>query len=310
MAASLSSPSFNIRDNYGVNTVVYLEYERTAVTTWTAKLVDTTDGTRFTATSTIDTSGASPSPTSITFNWMPQSATGAQNTVSVVANIASITLVPASGNGDTTVATAATVSNGSAQVAFDPQDSATYNHTMQFTIYDSQGTSHQMDLYLRKTNQANEWEVFSLFDGMRVDASVGAGDQIIFQTNGQLLSPASPPAITLPTFNAGGGASAINMSIDIGGVIQYGSPLSIFSITQNGYPTGQVAAKTVSDTGLWTNFFTNNQSKLMGRIALARFGNPAGLQPLANGLYQETALSGAPIISAPGEVGFGLILVE
>jgi len=45
----------------------------------------------------------------------------------------------------------------------------------------------------------------------------------------------------------------------------------------------------------------------LGQINLARFVNPAGLQPMGQNLYKETAASGAPIVLVPGTEGIGFI---
>lgn len=45
----------------------------------------------------------------------------------------------------------------------------------------------------------------------------------------------------------------------------------------------------------------------IGQIQVANFLNPAGLQPLGDNLFAETAASGAPIVGTPGVDGLGEI---
>ena len=45
----------------------------------------------------------------------------------------------------------------------------------------------------------------------------------------------------------------------------------------------------------------------VGDIELAYFINPAGLQPIGENLFLETAASGAPTTGTPGEDGLGTI---
>ena len=45
----------------------------------------------------------------------------------------------------------------------------------------------------------------------------------------------------------------------------------------------------------------------LGHINLARFINPAGLQPMGQNLYKETAASGAPVVLVPGVEGIGFL---
>jgi flagellar basal-body rod protein FlgG len=45
----------------------------------------------------------------------------------------------------------------------------------------------------------------------------------------------------------------------------------------------------------------------LGQITLARFVNPAGLQPMGQNLYKQTAASGAPQVQVPGVGGAGTL---
>ncbi len=45
----------------------------------------------------------------------------------------------------------------------------------------------------------------------------------------------------------------------------------------------------------------------LGQLTLANFANEAGLTPLGDNLFQETAASGAAVIGVPGDPGFGTI---
>ncbi|HPU15888.1 MAG TPA: flagellar hook-basal body complex protein, partial [Polymorphobacter sp.] len=45
----------------------------------------------------------------------------------------------------------------------------------------------------------------------------------------------------------------------------------------------------------------------LGQITIARFINPAGLQPIGGNLYAETAASAAPQTGEPGTAGAGSI---
>ncbi len=307
---AILGPAFNIRDNYGVNTSAAIEYNKTGANTWTATLLDNSTGVRFPATASIDTSGALPTPSSLTFNWVPQSgaASGAQDPVVITTSIAAVTLVPAAADGDTTAATAATVNNGSAQVAFSPTDAGSYSHSTSLTIFDSQGTSHLMTMYFRKANQSNEWEVFTYSDGQRVDALAGTpGQQVQFSTGGQISLPVSPSTLTIPAFNPGGGASPMNLSVDMSGATQFGSPFSVASLTQDGYATGQLSGIDISDTGIVLSRFTNGQTRTLGQVQLANFTNPQGLRQLGDTTWAESFESGQAVVSQPGASGLGLV---
>lgn len=61
--------------------------------------------------------------------------------------------------------------------------------------------------------------------------------------------------------------------------------------------TGQVLARIGNDAD-----FTE-----IGQLTIANFVNEAGLQPLGDNLFQQTAASGEPIIQAPDDPGFGYL---
>ena len=49
----------------------------------------------------------------------------------------------------------------------------------------------------------------------------------------------------------------------------------------------------------------NADNVVVGQINLASFINPAGLEPIGQNLYKETAVSGAPLEAVPGVDGMG-----
>jgi flagellar basal-body rod protein FlgG len=49
------------------------------------------------------------------------------------------------------------------------------------------------------------------------------------------------------------------------------------------------------------------EPQLLGQVTLVNFANDAGLEPLGNNLYRETAASGQPIGGAASDPGFGKI---
>ncbi|MBO3758369.1 flagellar basal-body rod protein FlgG [Ciceribacter sp. L1K23] len=61
--------------------------------------------------------------------------------------------------------------------------------------------------------------------------------------------------------------------------------------------TGTVSARLGNDTD-----FTE-----LGQLTIANFVNEAGLKPLGDNLFAETAASGEPIVAAPEDPGFGYI---
>jgi flagellar basal-body rod protein FlgG len=68
----------------------------------------------------------------------------------------------------------------------------------------------------------------------------------------------------------------------------------LVSINQQGLVQVQIPGQTAPST--------------IGQIELARFVNKAGLDPIGDNLYLETASSGTPLAGTPGSEGFGNLL--
>ena len=63
----------------------------------------------------------------------------------------------------------------------------------------------------------------------------------------------------------------------------------------------------IDDSGNIVGTYDNGQSYLLGRVGLANFSNPDGLEKQGGNLYNATANSGDPIQGAPSVDGFGVI---
>ena len=73
-------------------------------------------------------------------------------------------------------------------------------------------------------------------------------------------------------------------------------------------PEGAVASSlAVDERGLVTATGADGKSVEVGRIVLARFVNPAGLEARGDGVLLPTGASGAPVSAVPGEAGAGLL---
>ncbi len=64
----------------------------------------------------------------------------------------------------------------------------------------------------------------------------------------------------------------------------------------------------VNDSGqVFATVNGETQPRLLGQLTLANFANEAGLVPLGNNLWRETAASGAAVVGIPGEQSVGQI---
>lgn len=189
--------------------------------------------------------------------------------------------------------------------AFDVTDPLTYNHSASTTLYDSLGSSHVATLYFRK-DAVNSWQAFTYIDG----APVGAGaDTMTFDSLGRLtqVNGGAGTTAALASFNPGNGAANLDIALDLGQLTQYGGGFGINSLTQDGYPTGQLTSIDVDETGVVLARYSNGRAGPLGQVALSNFANVNGLRPEGDNSFSETFTSGGATTAAPGSTNLGLV---
>lgn len=184
-----------------------------------------------------------------------------------------------------------------------------FNNSTSATIFDEQGNPHVMSIYFAKSATANEWQAYTLIDGV----SIGGATTLNFQTNGQFDPTSLPVEIDIfswtPLDGSGlaNGASTQDVVIDITGTSQLGSDFSVTSIRQDGFTAGQLRGLEVDDRGIIFARYTNGQSRQLARVMLANFDSTSGLRAAGETSWVETSESGSPVISVAGTSGLGLI---
>lgn len=184
-----------------------------------------------------------------------------------------------------------------------------FNASTSVTIYDSLGNAHVQSLYFLKTNTSNQWNVYTLIDGV----SETGPTVVTFDSAGQIPIAALPVKVNiagwtpLDASGAANGAAAQTFDLVLSKISQFGSEFSVSDISQDGFTTGQLRGVEVGDGGIVFARFTNGQARALGQVALSNFSNTAGLQPLGGSLWAETFASGQPTMSAPGSGGMGVV---
>ncbi len=189
-----------------------------------------------------------------------------------------------------------------ANPAFDPGDPSSFNHTTSITIYDSLGAASTATVYFIKDAAPNTWNTQVQIDGN----DVGGITQIGFGDDGTL---ATPPGglIPLPPYTPTTGAADINLSLDFGSATQFGDNFGVNSLSQDGFTTGRLTGVSVDAEGIVFARFTNGQSTSLGKLALANFVNPQGLQQLGDTTWGESFQSGDALLGEAATASFGNI---
>ncbi len=183
---------------------------------------------------------------------------------------------------------------------FDPNDPQTYNHSTSTVLFDSLGVSHTATYFFTKT--AAGWNVNQTLDGN----PVGATEPFTFNSTGTIATPAGGniPAVTVPLTN---GANALTVALQLGDTTQYGDNFTVNSINPDGQAEGRLRGIEIDQTGVVFARFSNGQSETLGKVALANFSNPEGLQKVSDTSFQETFSSGVAQRGEATESNFGLL---
>ena len=185
---------------------------------------------------------------------------------------------------------------------FDPTDPSSFNHTTSVTVYDTLGAAHTATVYFIKDAAANTWNTEVEIAGN----SIGGTTQIVFANDGTLQSPAGG-LMPLNPYNPGTGAADIVMSLDFATATQFGGNFGVNSLSQDGFTTGRLTGVSVDAEGVVFARFTNGQSTSLGKLALANFVNPQGLQQLGDTNWGESFQSGDALLGEAGTASFGNI---
>ena len=93
----------------------------------------------------------------------------------------------------------------------------------------------------------------------------------------------------------------------IKGITQYANEMGFKPYAMNGNTSGTLDGFAIDATGTVVGVFTNGERKALGRIMLAKFDNPMGLQKLGGNLFIDTRNSGEPQYGGASVGGFGAI---
>jgi flagellar hook protein FlgE len=115
------------------------------------------------------------------------------------------------------------------------------------------------------------------------------------------------------TFNAdgtlatGGSLTVGGIAVDLSTLTGFAGITSVKSVTQNGRAAGTLQSFTINADGTLLGSFSNGLKQSVGKIALAGFANPVGLEKAGSSTYRTTVNSGDPQVGAAGTNGRGAL---
>ena len=204
---------------------------------------------------------------------------------------------------------------------FSPDSPASFNWSSSQEIFsgvDGDTKPHTLTLYFAKTATPNTWDVHTRIDGAIPAEEAGGPRQLVFSSTGVLQSGgnitstgpltaesrATDPvtgAVTLTSSSV-----TLPIAINFGFTTQFATGFDAGKSIQDGYKDGLLAGTTLSTDGTIQGRYSNGQTQNMGKVALATFINPNGLQSIGGNLWRETTNSGAANIGTAAQGGRGV----
>jgi len=217
------------------------------------------------------------------------------NTGSVAANPSAnlgVTLALNSGDAEIPTATAFSIAN-----------TASYNETSSVTAYDSLGNANRINLYFTQNTPAAApltptWTIHAqpvLANGTTVGAPVTL--TTLDFTNTGALASGSPAPLTVAW---GDGAAPSALTFNFTGSTLGAQSFAVTGLTNDGYAPGNYSGTSISSNGAVTSTYSNGQTVTAGKLALANFINPEGLQPVSGNAFAASNSSGTPVVSLAG----------
>ncbi|MGB5544662.1 MAG: flagellar hook protein FlgE [Gammaproteobacteria bacterium] len=185
---------------------------------------------------------------------------------------------------------------------FDPANPNTFSQSTSTTIFDSLGAPHTATYFYVKTAAANAWELAMTVDGTQA----GAPQPLEFSSDGRVTVPASL-TISMPPVNTGNGSNDIQIDVEVGDMTQFGSRFAVNSLNPDGAAAGRLSNIEIDQSGVVYARYTNGRASPLGKVAIANFPSPEGLQQAGNTAWVETFSSGEPVRGEAGSSSDGLI---
>ena len=176
---------------------------------------------------------------------------------------------------------------------------------MQYRYYDSLGVAHVMTVSFTKTG-AGAWGFSGYID---VPANnVGSGT-LTFSSTGDVS------AVTGNTFNVTAASTGVTSGAtapqailaNLTQMTQFSSTAEVQATNQDGFPPGSLNDVITDTTGNIQAVFSNGQTRLIARLAVANFANLNGLVRSGDNLFIQSSNTGSPQIVSAGSGGTGQI---
>jgi len=150
-------------------------------------------------------------------------------------------------------------------------------------VYNAAGTVSALDLAFTRTAA-----------GWSISAAIGATN-----TTSTMTFNADGTIATGGTFTVGA------VDVDLSTLTGFAGLSTVAGLEQDGRSAGTLQSFTINSDGTLLGSFSNGLKQAVGRVALAAFTNPSGLEKAGNSAYRTSVNSGDPQVGTAGSSGRG-----
>lgn len=167
-------------------------------------------------------------------------------------------------------------------------------------VYDSLGASHNLVFEFTNTENPGEWSWEVIPSGDEQILNGGSGT-VRFTESGDLSSFTYDGGVSSLRFDPGQDASIMEVALhadgdeQFSGLSQYDYVTTLNTREQDGRATGEILGITISREGIVRATFSNDDSMVIAKLAMAQFANNEGLVDIGEGLYQSNFSSGEAV---------------
>ena len=178
-----------------------------------------------------------------------------------------------------------------------PSDSAVGSTlTRTVDVFDDLGNSSTISLTFTRTGAPDD-------DGWTVGQSTLADGTT--PATVQLTAETDPDGTPTGNFTASSALEVDGIDMDLAALKGFSGLATVAGKTDDGNEAGTLNSYTLGADGTLVGLFSNGQQQAIGRIALANFVNPGGLEKAGSSAYRATFNSGAVELGTPGAAGMG-----
>jgi len=207
-----------------------------------------------------------------------------------------------------------------ARPAFDPNNPKSYSYGNTKNVYDSLGQTHTLGYYFIQQGEDNTYEVRATVDGKESYTDPITGEEkpflpknsmVKFDATGkyqgtfQEIPPfGTPQPVNLEITGFDPTNRDAIMPIDLAGSTQF-ALASTDNFEQNGYTAGELQGVSFDRDGNLKATYTNQQTSVLGQVALASFDNVDGLTPAGDTAWVASSNSGQANVGRPNSGTLG-----